>query len=164
MGLTLTESLPWLVDRLNEYGLRQRVKVIAAGKLVAPSKVAWAFACGADFVNSARGFMFSLGCIQALQCHKNTCPTGITTHDKKLQRGLDPTVKSERVAHYHSNMTYGVGLIAHSCGVTEPRKLKRHHVRIVGASGQSEPLSSVHPEPIRIVDIDPAPTISKEPS
>lgn len=162
VGLTLTESLPWLIDRLNEYGLRKRIKVIAAGKLVAPSKVAWAFACGADFVNSARGFMFALGCIQALQCHKNTCPTGITTHDKKLQRGLDPAIKSERVAHYHSNMTYGIGLIAHSCGVAEPRQLNRNHVRVVGSSGQSELLSSIHPEPVRIIDSAPATEATKE--
>ena len=72
---------------------------------------------GSDFVVSARGFMFALGCIQALQCNKNTCPTGITTHDEKLQYGLDPTNKAERVANYAKNMSYEVGVIAHSCGV-----------------------------------------------
>ena len=76
MGLPLRESLPMLVDKLNEYGLRQRIKVIASGKLITPADVAWALSIGADFINSARGFMFALGCIQALQCNKNTCPTG----------------------------------------------------------------------------------------
>ncbi len=152
VGLRLTESLPWLVDRLVEHGLRQRVKVIASGKLIAPSKVAWALANGADFINSARGFMFALGCIQALQCHKNTCPTGITTHDPKLQRGLNPLDKSERVAQYQKNMTYGVGLIAHSCGVPEARQLNRKHVRIVEASGRSKSLADIYPEPLRIID------------
>ena len=60
----------------------------------------WAICTGADFVTSARGFMFSLGCIQALQCNKNTCPTGITPHDRKLQRGLVPENKAERVANW----------------------------------------------------------------
>jgi len=152
VGLPLNESLPWLVNQLLEQGLRQRIKIIASGKLIAPSKVAWALATGADFINSARGFMFSLGCIQALQCHKNTCPTGITTHKPQLQRGLDPTDKSERVAHYHKHMTYGVGIIAHSCGVTEPRQLNREHVRIVSETGLSKLLSELHPEPVRLPD------------
>ena len=66
MGLPLKESLPMLVDTLKKYGLRQRIKIIASGKLVTPTDVAWALCMGADFVVSARGFMFALGCIQAL--------------------------------------------------------------------------------------------------
>lgn len=72
MALSINEALPRVVDALIESGLRERIKVIASGKLVTPAKVAWALACGADFVNSARGYMFSLGCIQALRCHQNT--------------------------------------------------------------------------------------------
>jgi len=145
VGLPLKESLPWLCDQLEVFNLRQRVKVIASGKLITPSKVAWALAVGADFVVSARGFMFALGCIQALQCSKNTCPTGITTHNKKLQRGLVPSNKAARVAHYQRNMSYGVGLITHSCGVLEPRQLRRKHVRIVMENGLSIPLEELHP-------------------
>jgi glutamate synthase domain-containing protein 2 len=80
------------------------VKVIAAGKLVTSARAAWALSAGADFVNTARGFMFSLGCIQALRCHSNTCPTGITTHNPKLHRGLVVEDKAERVANYCLNM------------------------------------------------------------
>ncbi len=146
MGLPLKESLPMLVDALLEHDLRERVKVIASGKLITPADVAWALCIGTDFITSARGFMFSLGCIQALQCNKNTCPTGITTHNKKLQRGLVPENKAERVKNYHKNMTYEVGVIAHSCGVHEPRKLRRHHARIVTDTGLSIPLSELYPE------------------
>ena len=89
VGLPLSRSLPIIIDKLIEYGLRSRVYVVCSGKMVTPAAVAWALCMGADFVVSARGFMFAIGCIQALQCNKNTCPTGITTHDKKLQRGLD---------------------------------------------------------------------------
>ena len=146
MGLPLKESLPLVVDILKKHGLKERIKVIASGKLITPGQVAWALCVGADFVVSARGFMFSLGCIQALQCNKNTCPTGITTHDKKLQRGLDITDKTERVYHYAKSMRKEVGIIAHSCGVPEPRRLQRFHCRIVQDDGSSKPLDELYPE------------------
>jgi glutamate synthase domain-containing protein 2 len=150
MGLPIKESLPLVIDHLTAHGLRDRIKIIASGKLVTPAEVAWAFAVGADFVTSARGFMFSLGCIQALQCNKNTCPTGITTHNKKLQTGLDPTIKAERVRKYAENMVHEVGVIAHSCGVHEPRLLRRFHARIVCPDGKSVPINELYPEPVEI--------------
>ncbi len=137
MGLPIQESLPLVTDKLLEHGLKDRVKVIASGKLVTPAEVAWALCVGADFVVSARGFMFALGCIQALHCNRNTCPTGITTHNPRLQKGLVPEVKAERVSNYVKNMVYEIGVIAHSCGVREPRELKRFHARIVTENGQS---------------------------
>lgn len=145
VGLPIKESLPWLAALLNEAGLKDRIKIIVAGKLITPHMVAWALASGADFVNSARGFMFALGCIQALQCHKNTCPTGITTHNTKLQKGLNPTDKAERVAAYQRNITKSVSMIAHSCGVAEPRQLRVRHINIVGSDGFSVPLESIMP-------------------
>ena len=151
MGLPLRESLPLVIDKLKEHGLRDRIKVISSGKLITPADVAWALCVGTDFVNSARGFMFALGCIQALQCNKNTCPTGITTHDKKLQRGLNYQDKAIRVMHYAQNMVHEVGTIAHSCGVTAPRKLRRFHARIVTENGLSVPLNNLHP------DVEPLP-------
>jgi glutamate synthase domain-containing protein 2 len=90
--------------------------------------------------------MFALGCIQALQCDRNTCPTGITTHSKRLQKGLDVTAKAERVKQYVKNMVYEVGVIAHSCGVREPRELQRMHARMVTASGSSVPLDEIYGE------------------
>lgn len=141
IGMLLSESLPQVVDLLIHYGLRDRVRVIASGKLINPVDVAWALCAGADFVNNARGFMFSLGCIQAMQCNKNTCPTGITTHNAKLQAGLNPTEKSYRVAHYADNMVKEVQSIAHSCGVQHPRELNRSHARIVMSSGVSTTFS-----------------------
>ncbi len=146
VGLPIKESLPLVVDKLNRYGLRERVKVIASGKLINPAGAAWALCVGADFINSARGFMFALGCIQALQCNKNTCPTGITTHDKKLQRGLVPEDKAERVKRYSETMRKEIGIIAHSCGVLEPRCLRRFHCRIVQENGRSIPLDELYPD------------------
>jgi glutamate synthase domain-containing protein 2 len=146
MGLPIEESLPLVVDHIKKHGLRDRIKIAASGKLITPAEVAWAFAVGADFVNSARGFMFSLGCIQALQCNKNTCPTGITTHNKKLQTGLDIKIKAERVRNYAQNMVHEVGVIAHSCGVKEPRLLRRFHARMVRPDGKSVPLNELYPD------------------
>jgi glutamate synthase domain-containing protein 2 len=148
VGLPLREGLPMLVDKLTEHGLRERVKVVASGKLVNPEDVAWALAVGADFITSARGFMFALGCIQALQCNRNTCPTGITTHDTKLQRGLHPPEKAERVAAYVRNMVNEVGMIAHACGVSSPSELNRSHARVVQANGLSVGLDELHPLPV----------------
>ncbi|MGC1952337.1 MAG: glutamate synthase-related protein, partial [Gammaproteobacteria bacterium] len=146
MGLPLRESLPLLVDKLCQHGLRERVKVIASGKLVTPADVAWALCLGADFVVSARGFLFALGCIQSLHCNKNTCPTGITTHNPRLQKGLHPPTKAERVAAYARNVAFEVGTIAHSCGVRNPRELRRFHARVVQPNGISAALSDLYPE------------------
>lgn len=147
MALSIDEALPRVVDTLIEFGLRERVRVIAAGKLVTSARVAWALACGADFVNTARGFMFSLGCVQAMRCHQNTCPTGITTHDPKLQRGLVVEEKYLRVAHYARNMNKEIDMIAHACGLRHAREFRREHVRRVQADGRSEAFNMLYPYP-----------------
>ena len=90
--------------------------------------------------------MFALGCIQAMQCDKNTCPTGITTHNKRLQKGLNLEDKAERVTNYVKTMRKEVGIIAHSGGVGEPRLLRRDHCRVVMPNGKSKALDEVFPE------------------
>jgi glutamate synthase domain-containing protein 2 len=147
VGSPLRESLPRVSDLLYERGLRQRVKLIASGKLINPSDVAWALGAGADFVVAARGFMFSLGCIQAMKCNKNTCPTGITTHDARLQKGLVPQAKSEKVANYAAGIIHEVETLAHSVGVTEPREIRRKHIRVMQADGRSISLARLYPRP-----------------
>lgn len=145
VGLPVTESLPLVVDVITEYGLRDRIKIVASGKLVHSAKVAWALCAGADFVVSARGFMFSLGCVQSMQCHKDTCPTGITTHSKYRQRGLVVADKAERVKQYAHWMNYEVNALAHSCGLGNAREFKREHVRLVQSPGVSIPLDVLYP-------------------
>ncbi len=147
MSLSIEEALPRVVDALIESGLRSRVRVVASGKIVTSARAAWALCTGADFINTARGFMFSLGCIQALRCHQNTCPTGVTTHNKRLQRALVVEEKYLRVANYANNMNREVDMIAHSCGVRHARELRREHVRLVQASGQSVALNMLYPYP-----------------
>jgi glutamate synthase domain-containing protein 2 len=149
VGLPLREALPMAVALRDRYGLKDRIRVIASGKLLIPGHAAWAIAAGADFIQCGRGFMFSLGCIQALKCHRNTCPTGITTHDKRLQRGLVVKDKAEKVADYANTIREHVEMIAHSCGVHEPRELRPHHVRIVMGDGRSVPMASLPAIPIQ---------------
>ncbi len=146
VGIPLKESLPLVADILASAGLKDRIKLVASGKLITPAEVAWALCVGANFVTSARGFMFSLGCIQALKCNKNTCPTGITTHNPRLQKGLNPENKAAKVANYCMNLVHEVEVLAHSCGVPEPRRLKRFHVRIVQEDGRSVPLDELYPQ------------------
>ncbi len=130
MALPIAEALPRVIDSLIESG-----------------KAAWALCVGADFVNTARGFMFSLGCIQALRCHQNTCPTGVTTHNPRLQRGLVVEEKYLRVANYAMGMNKEIDMIAHSCGCHHARDLKREHVRIVQTAGHSAALNILYPYP-----------------
>lgn len=147
VGLSIKESLPLVSDILSKYGLRDRIRLIASGKLITPAEVAWAIATGADFVTSARGFMLSLGCIQSLKCNKNTCPTGITTHDERLQKGLNPQDKALKVANYCKNMIHEVETISHSCGVARPRLMGRKHVRIMQNDGRSVAMDRLYPRP-----------------
>jgi glutamate synthase domain-containing protein 2 len=147
VGLLIRESLPIVDDIRKRHGLKERVRLVASGKFVTPAGVAWALCVGADFVVSARGFMFALGCIQSLKCNRNTCPTGVTTHNPRLQRGLNPADKAVQVANYCTNIRHEVEMIAHSCGVPEPRRLRRFHVRIVQDNGLSVPLNQLFPSP-----------------
>ncbi len=147
MGLPLAEALPRVVNILHAHGLNGRIRVIASGRLITPARVAWALCAGADHVVTARGFMFALGCIQAMQCNRDTCPTGITTHNPRLQKGLDPVLKSERVANYVRHMRREVEIIARACGVESPQQLDRRHARIVVAPGMSKSLEELYPLP-----------------
>ena len=150
VGLCISESLPMVVDILTEHGLRDRIRVVTSGKLLTPADVAWALCAGADFITIARGFMFSLGCIQALKCNKNTCPTGITTHNPRLQKGLDIDEKSQCVANYARTLNHEIEIISHSCGIAHPRRFKRYFVRIMQANGKSIPLNELYPDKVAI--------------
>lgn len=147
VALPIAEALPRVVDALIETALRDRVRVVASGKLVTSAKAAWALCVGADFVHTARGFMMALGCIQALRCHTNTCPTGVTTHNRRLQRGLVVEEKYVRVANYCRNMNAEIDMIAHSCGLRHAREFRREHVRIVQSAHETIALSSLFPYP-----------------
>ncbi|MDO8556121.1 MAG: FMN-binding glutamate synthase family protein [Nanoarchaeota archaeon] len=100
LGILLFPSLDIVTTILKEEHVRDKLKLVASGKLVTPELQLKAFAYGVDAIYTARGFLFALGCIQAMECNKDTCPAGITTHNPRLQRGLDIEDKGTRVANY----------------------------------------------------------------
>ncbi len=127
-GMPITMAIPMVVKARASHGLTERVRILASAKMITPDKVAWALCMGVDFVVTARGFMFSLGCIQAMKCASGECPTGVTAVNPRLIRGLVPADKAERVARYAQRMREDVEMIAHSCGCEGPEDLRPHHV------------------------------------
>lgn len=103
VGYPLEPGLLFVNQTLKKYDLRDKLTIIASGKILSAASLIKTLAMGADMCNSARGFMFSLGCIQALRCNTNHCPTGVTTQNKMLMRGLNVADKSERVYYFHKN-------------------------------------------------------------
>ncbi|TLS36981.1 FMN-binding glutamate synthase family protein [Pseudalkalibacillus caeni] len=128
VGLPIQAALPVVDEILKKYEVRDRVKVIASGKLITPDKIAIALAMGADLVNIARGFMISVGCIMAQVCHTNECPVGVATTDKKLQEGLIVEEKHYRVANYVISLREGLFNLAAAAGLDSPTKFERKHI------------------------------------
>ncbi|MCK5391578.1 MAG: FMN-binding glutamate synthase family protein, partial [Deltaproteobacteria bacterium] len=125
------ETISYLDKKLKEAGIRDNVTISGSGKLFTPAHAALAFAVGSDIIETARGVMLSLGCIQSLQCHTNQCPTGITTNSKWRMHGIDIPEKSTRVHHYlegfHEDMLHLTEILGHS----DPRDITPHDIRII---------------------------------
>lgn len=127
VGMPMLEGLYFVHNTLRGAGLRDQIRIGAAGKIVTAFDLARALALGADWCNSARGFMFSIGCIQAQACHTNKCPVGIATQDKMRQRALDPGDKSARVARFHNNTLKALAEIAGAAGLDNPGDFLPYH-------------------------------------
>ena len=127
MGMPLVEGLTFAHNTLRGVGLRDRIKLGASGKLVTSFDIARVLALGADWANSARGFMFAVGCIQAQACHTNHCPTGVATQDAGRQRALNVIDKGTRVANFHRNTLKALGDMAGAAGLSHPSQFLPHH-------------------------------------
>lgn len=128
VGMPLREAL-WLVhNTLVGINLRQQIRLGASGKIISAFDMARAFAMGADWCNSARGFMFAVGCIQAQACHTGRCPTGVATQDPQRQRGLVVPDKAQRVEQFHRNTLRALKELLESCGLEHPDDLQSHHI------------------------------------
>ncbi|MGO4110909.1 glutamate synthase-related protein [Paenibacillus sp. YAF4_2] len=147
MGLPLFAALLILDDTARKFGIRDRFKIFASGKLITPDKVAIALALGADAVNSARGFMMANGCIMALQCHTGKCPAGVTTTDDKYQEALAPEEKQWRVMNYILQMREGLFSLAAACGLNSPREFRREHVVFMTDNGHTDRVVDMYPYP-----------------
>jgi glutamate synthase domain-containing protein 2 len=128
VGMPLLDALAFVDDALRGFGIREHIKLDCSGKILTGFNIVRAMALGADFCNSARAMMLALGCIQALECNKNTCPTGVATQDPYFTKGLVVEDKKERVANYHKN-TVGSFVELLSCaGLSKPEEINRGHV------------------------------------
>lgn len=144
VGMPLTDGLLWVHNTLVGAGIREKIKIGASGKLISGFDVARMLAIGADWCNSARGFMFAVGCIQSRSCHTNRCPTGVATQDPSRQKALVVEDKYLRVKNFHANTLKSVADIVGAVGVEHPDELKAYHLVRRQADGSTRLLSQHH--------------------
>jgi glutamate synthase domain-containing protein 2 len=128
IGKPLREGLSFVHNALTGIGLRDQIRIGASGKIVSAFDMARAIALGADWCNSARGFMFALGCLQSQSCHTDRCPTGVATQDPSRQRALVVADKAERVANFHRETLKSLAELTAATGLDHPSQFARAHI------------------------------------
>ncbi|MDY0919732.1 FMN-binding glutamate synthase family protein [Pseudomonas viridiflava] len=128
MGTPMREALLFVHNTLVGLNLRSQIRLGASGKIVSAFDIASVLAIGADWANSARGFMFAIGCIQSQSCHTNKCPTGVATQDALRQRALVVPDKAERVYNFHRNTLKGLAEMLAAAGLDNPSQLEAKHL------------------------------------
>lgn len=150
VGMPWENGLVFVIDTLRKYDLKKDIKVITSTKIINGFDILKALCLGADLCNSARAMMLALGCIQALECHKNTCPTGITTNNERLMRGLVVEDKWVRVKNYQAEAIQDFLDIMIATGCSSPEQLDRSFI-FRQVDGKSVPFSELYPEPAAAV-------------
>ena len=128
VGMPLRDALAFVYDTINGFGLKGHIRIIASGKVATGFDLVKNFALGADMCNSARGMMMALGCIQALECNHNTCPTGVATQNQDLMRGLVVKDKKVRVANFHNETVKSAVALMGAAGIKHSEDLHRTHI------------------------------------
>jgi glutamate synthase domain-containing protein 2 len=128
VGVPMHEALMLVHNTLVGLGLRDRIKLAAAGKIVSAFDIARTLAMGADWCNAARGYMFAVGCIQAQTCHTDRCPTGVTTQDPRRWKHLDVADKATRVSAFHHNTLHALRDLLCAAGLEHPDQLGPEHI------------------------------------
>src|SRR5690625_2299118 len=149
VGTPLREGLRLVHNTLVGIGLREQIKLGASGKIISAFDMARIMALGADWCNSARGFMFSVGCIQALACHTGLCPTGVATQDPKRQQALNVENKSHRASNFHRNTLKALAELLTAAGVSHPNELRPHHIARRISPTQVRVLSALFPDLVK---------------
>ncbi len=148
LGMPLREGLITVTDLLKIYGLRNEIKIIAAGKITSAFHMARAMALGADICNSARAMMLALGCIQALKCNSNDCPTGVATQNRMLMRGLVPEDKADRVRNFHDRTIEAFSELIAAAGLKNPSQIRRRHIYRRISQNQVVTYEDLYPSPV----------------
>ncbi len=128
IGTPMREGLTFARNCLVGAGLRDKIKIGASGRIITAFDMARTLALGADWCNIARGFMFSLGCVQALACHTGHCPSGVATQDPIRQRAVDVPLKAERVRRFHAATLEALAELTGAAGLHHPREFRAEHI------------------------------------
>lgn len=144
LGVPLREGLLFVHNTLIGANLRHQVKLGASGKIISAFDISRTLALGADWTNSARGFMFALGCIQSQSCHTNKCPTGIATQNRTRQNALIVPDKAERVYQFHHNTVHALSELIAAAGLTHPSQIRPHHMANRISATEVRSYSQVH--------------------
>lgn len=136
VGMPMRDGLLFVHNALTAAGLRDKLKIVASGKIITGFNMVRAMVLGADVCNSARGMMFALGCIQARRCHANTCPVGIATSDRRLSKGVNVTDKGERVRRFQHDTVHAFLELVGAAGLSSPGELLPEHVWRREANGE----------------------------
>lgn len=144
VGMPLREGLILMRNALVGAGLKQHVKLAAAGKVHSGAGMAMNFGLGADWCNAARAFMFALGCVQSMRCHEDTCPTGITTQDVTRQYGLVVPDKAERVARFQRQTLHGLREMVVAMGLENPWQITPCHINERLDSARAAPIDQIY--------------------
>lgn len=145
VGTPLEDGLVFVVDALRGFGLREQIRVIASGKVFTSFDILTNLALGADMVGSARGMMLAMGCIQALKCNTNDCPTGVATNDPQLVRGLHVPSKAERVYRFHRETVNHLKELLAALGCSSPEDVNRSDINRRLANGVVKTYEDLHP-------------------
>ena len=145
VGMPLRDGLRLVHNTLRGVGLRDKIKIGASGKVVSAFDIVRCLALGADWCNSARGFMFALGCIQSRHCHTDACPTGVATQDPGRQRALVVGDKAQRVNNFHRNTLANLADLLGAAGLSHPDQVTESHIMMRTGSGAAQPLGAVIP-------------------
>jgi glutamate synthase domain-containing protein 2 len=161
IGTPMRDALVLVHNTLVGLRLRQRIRIAAAGKIVTAFDIARAMALGADWCNSARGFMFAVGCIQAQACHTGKCPTGVATQDPQRQKALDPGDKSVRVLNFHRNTLKSLAELVAAAGLSHPSQLEPMHIVQRRTRGEVHSYATVYPrlQPGELLDSEAEPAV-----
>jgi glutamate synthase domain-containing protein 2 len=145
VGMPLRDALAFVYDALHGYGIKKHIKIIASGKVHTGFDIVKNIALGADMCNCARAMMIAVGCIQALECNTNTCPTGVATQNPKLYKGLNVANKQVRVANYHHETIKAAVELMAAAGISHPDKLHRSHIYRRVSANQIQTYAEMYP-------------------
>jgi glutamate synthase domain-containing protein 2 len=143
--MPMREGLSFVHNALIGVGLRDRIRLAAAGKIITGFDVARAFALGADWCNAARGFMFAIGCIQSQSCHTDRCPVGVATQDRSRSRALVVADKGQRVANFHRATIASLAEVVAATGLDHPSELRPQHISRRCSPSRVETFAELYP-------------------